>query len=100
VKSFKCSKYIVNCTPTITLEDITIEEVWSKIKPYVIHFHVFVVKHRITFLMRKGNHYIIRVRSVFFFGYSKYVKGYRLLEPHSYEIIIRRGFNFDEGPQD
>jgi hypothetical protein len=31
-----------------------------------------------------------------FFGYSKDVKGYRLLQPHSNKIIIRRDVKFDE----
>ena len=31
-----------------------------------------------------------------FVGYSEYVKGYRLLQPNSIEIIIRRDVNFDE----
>ena len=31
-----------------------------------------------------------------FFGYSKDVKGYRLLQPHSLDIIIRRDVKFDE----
>ena len=31
-----------------------------------------------------------------FFGYSEDVKGYRLLQPHSHDIIIRRDVKFDE----
>ena len=31
-----------------------------------------------------------------FFGYSKDVKVYRLLQPHSHDIIIRRDVKFDE----
>jgi hypothetical protein len=31
-----------------------------------------------------------------FVGYSEDVKGYRLLQPHSNEIIIRRDVKFDE----
>ena len=31
-----------------------------------------------------------------FFGYSEDVKGYRLLHPHSHDIIIRRDVKFDE----
>jgi hypothetical protein len=33
--------YIVNCTPTKDLKNITSEGAWSKIKPNVSHFHVF-----------------------------------------------------------
>ena len=31
-----------------------------------------------------------------FFGYSEDVKGYRLLQPHSDDVIIRRYVKFDE----
>ena len=31
-----------------------------------------------------------------FVGYSKDVKGYRLLQPHSHDIIIRRDVKFDK----
>ena len=31
-----------------------------------------------------------------FFGYSEDVKGYRILQPHSHDIIIRRDVKFDE----
>ena len=31
-----------------------------------------------------------------FFGYSKDVKGYILLQPHSNDVIIRRDVKFDE----
>ena len=31
-----------------------------------------------------------------FFGYSEDVKGYRILHPHSHDIIIRRDVKFDE----
>ena len=31
-----------------------------------------------------------------FVGYSEYVKGYRLLQPHSHDIIIIRDVKFDE----
>jgi len=33
--------YIVNRTPTKVLKNITLEEVWSSIKPDVSHFQVF-----------------------------------------------------------
>ena len=33
-----------------------------------------------------------------FVGYSKDVKGYILLQPHSHDIIIRRDVKFDENP--
>ena len=41
VEAINCANYIVNCTPTKVLQAITLEEAWSKIKPYVSHFRVF-----------------------------------------------------------
>ena len=40
-KSINCANYIVNRTPTKTLQNITPEEAWTKIKPDVSHFCVF-----------------------------------------------------------
>jgi hypothetical protein len=41
MKSIDCANYIVNCTPTMDLKYITLEEIQSKIKLNVRHFHVF-----------------------------------------------------------
>jgi hypothetical protein len=41
VKSINCENYIVNRTPTKALKNITPEEAWTKITPYVSHFRVF-----------------------------------------------------------
>jgi len=41
VEAINCSNYIVNQTPTKALKNITLEEEWNKIKPYVSQFHVF-----------------------------------------------------------
>jgi hypothetical protein len=81
---------IVNRTPTKCLKNITPEESWSSIKPDVSHFCVFGseawahipdAKHKA--LERKSEKCI-------FVGYFEYAKGYRLLQPNSKEIIIRR----------
>ena len=40
-EAINCANYIVNPTPTKVLQCITLEEAWSKIKPYVSHFPVF-----------------------------------------------------------
>jgi hypothetical protein len=46
--------------------------------------------------MRKGKHLQPKSEKCIFVGYSEDVKGYRLLQPHSNEIIIRRDVKFDE----
>ena len=39
--AINCANYIVNRILTKALQGITLEEVWSKIKPDVSHFYVF-----------------------------------------------------------
>jgi hypothetical protein len=46
--------------------------------------------------MRKGKHLQPKSEKCIFVGYSEDVKGYKLLQPHSNEIIIRRDVKFDE----
>jgi hypothetical protein len=95
-EAINCANYIVNHTPTKALKNITPKEAWSSIKPDVSHFRVFGseawahipdAKHKA--LEPKSEKYI-------FVGYSKDVKGYRLLQPNSKEIIIRRDVQFNE----
>ena len=40
-KAINYANYIVNHTPTKALKNMTLEEAWTKIKPYVSHFCVF-----------------------------------------------------------
>jgi hypothetical protein len=95
-KAINCANYIVNHTPTKDLKIITPEEAWNKIKLDVSHFRVFgsvawahIHNEKRKYLQPKSEKYV-------FVGYSKDVKGYKLLQPHSNEIIIRRDVKFDE----
>jgi hypothetical protein len=95
-EAINCANYIVNRTPTKALKNITPEEAWTKIKPDVSHFHVFgsIAWAHIPDEKRKA----LQPKSdkCIFFGYSEDVKGYRLLQPHCNEIILRRDVKFDE----
>jgi hypothetical protein len=96
VEAINCENYIVNHTPTKALKNITSEESWNKIKPYVSHFCVFgsIAWAQIPYEKRKELQ--PKSEKYIFVGYSKDVKGYRLLQPHSNEIVIRRDVKFDE----
>jgi hypothetical protein len=41
VEAINYENYIVNHTPSKALKNITPEEVWTQLKLYVSHFHVF-----------------------------------------------------------
>ena len=65
-EAINSANYIVNCTPTKVLQGITPEEAWIKIKPDVSHTHVcLVVKHGLTFRMKNGKHYSLKVKSAY-----------------------------------
>jgi hypothetical protein len=95
-EAINCANYIVNCTPTKALKNITSEESWTKIKPDVSHFRVFgsITWAHIPDEKRKSLH--PKSEKCIFVGYSEDVKGYRLLQSHCKEIIIRRDVKFDE----
>jgi transposase InsO family protein len=90
------ANYIVNRTPTKALKNITPEEAWTKIKPDVSHFRVFgsIAWAHIPDEKRKALQ--PKSEKCIFVGYSEDVKGYRLLQSHCNEIIIRRDVKFDE----
>jgi hypothetical protein len=95
-EAINCANYIVNHTPTKALKNITPEEAWNKIKPNVSHFYVFgnIAWAHIPDEKRKAMQ--TKFEKCKFVGYSEDVKGYRLLQTHSNEIIIRRDVKFDE----
>ena len=95
-EAINCENYIVNRTPTKALKNITPEEAWTKIKPDVSHFRVFgsIAWAHIPDEKRKALQ--PKSEKCIFVGYSEDVKGYRLLQPHCNEIILRRDVKFDE----
>jgi hypothetical protein len=95
-EAINCENYIVNRTPTKALKNITPEEAWTKIKPDVSHFRVFgsIAWAHIPHEKRKALQ--PKSEKCIFVGYSEDVKGYRILQPHCNEIILRRDVKFDE----
>jgi hypothetical protein len=95
-EAINCENYIVNHTPTKALKNIAPEEAWTKIKPDVSHFCVFGSVAWAHILDEKRKSLQPKSEKCIFVGYSEDVKGYRLLQSHFNEIIIRRDVKFDE----
>jgi hypothetical protein len=95
-EAINCANYIVNRTPTDVLKNITPEEAWSSIKPDVSHSHVFGSEAWAHIPDEKHKALEPKSEKCIFVGYSEDVKGYRLLQPNSKEIIIRRDVKFNE----
>jgi hypothetical protein len=96
VEAINCENYILNHTPTKALKNITPEEDWTKIKPYVSHFCVFGSIAWAYIPNEKRKALQPKSEKCIFVSYSEDVKCYRLLQPHCNEIIIRRDVKFDE----
>jgi hypothetical protein len=95
-EAINCANYIVNCTPTKALKNITPEEAWTKIKLDVSHFRVFGSIAWVHIPDEKRKTLQPKSEKCIFVGYSEDVKGYRLIQTHCNEIIIRRDVKFDE----
>ena len=95
-EAINCANYIVNHTPTKFLQDIRLEEACSKIKLDVSHFSVFGCEAWVHIPDEKQKALHPKIEKCIFVAYSKDVKGYRILQPHSHDIIIRRYVKFDE----
>jgi transposase InsO family protein len=95
-EAINCANYILNCTPTKALKNITPEQASTKIKPDVSHFRVFgsIAWAHIPDEKRKA----LKPKSekCIFVGYCENVKGYIPLQPHCNEIILRKDVKFDE----
>ena len=66
------------------------EKSWSKIKPIIRHFHVFGSEALAHIPDKKQKALQPKSEKCIFVRYFEDVKGYRLLQPHSNDIIIRR----------
>jgi hypothetical protein len=87
---------IVIHTPTNNLKNIKLEEDWAKINPDVSHFYVFGSISWAHIPDEKRKALQPKSEKCIFVGYSDDVKGYRLLQPHCNENIIRIDVKFDE----
>ena len=68
----------------------------SKIKPDVSHFRVFGCEAWAHIPYEKRKALQPKSEKCIFVGYFGDVKGYRIIQPHSHDIIIRRDVKFDE----
>ena len=96
VEEINYENYIVNHIPAKVLRNITPEEAWSSIKPDVSHFCLFGSEVWAHTPDEKHKALEPKSEKCIFAGYCEDVKGYRLLQPKSKNIIIRRDVKFDE----
>jgi len=91
-----CAIYLLNCYPTRSPWNMTLQEAWSGRKPGVEHLRVFgsiayahVPKQRRTKLDDRSAEFVL-------IGYNLRTKGYKLYDPCSDKVTVSRDVEFDE----
>ena len=93
----RTSVYILNRSPTKSLEGITPYEAWYERKPSVEHFRVFGCLAYAHIPDEKRRKLDPKRKACIFMGYCKNSKAYRLYNPKTKSIVISRDVIFDEG---
>ena len=96
VEAIACSVYLLNRSPTVSVQGKTLEEAWSGTKTSVAHLRIF---GSVTFA-HVPNELIIKLHKkseqCIFTGYSENHKAYKLYNPVTKNIVVRRDIKFIE----
>ncbi|RDY08083.1 hypothetical protein CR513_07727, partial [Mucuna pruriens] len=95
-KVVSCAIYLSNRSPTRNVKGQTPQEAWSRVKPKVDHFRVFVSIIN-AHVPNKGRSKLDD-RSVkhVFIGYDENSKGYKLYNPNNGKMVVSKDVEFDE----
>ncbi|CAL9028169.1 unnamed protein product, partial [Prunus brigantina] len=91
-----CAVYILNRSPSRSVNGRTPYEVWSGRKPNIQHLRVFgciAYSHVPDHIRKKLDE---KAEKCIFIGYSTVTKGYKLYNPKTEKVIISRDVTFDE----
>ncbi|CAL9006618.1 unnamed protein product, partial [Prunus brigantina] len=91
-----CVVYILNRSPSRSVNGRTPYEVWSGRKPNIQHLRVFgciAYSHVPDHIRKKLDE---KAEKCIFIGYSTVTKGYKLYNPKTEKVIISRDVTFDE----
>jgi hypothetical protein len=88
--------HVLNRSPTFAVRNMTPEEAWSGSRPSVEHFRVFGCLAHVHILDSKRIKLDDRSMKCILLGVSKESKAYRLFNPASKMIVVRRDVIFKE----
>jgi hypothetical protein len=94
VKALTCATYIQNRSPHRYVKDKTPYKAWSVLKPEVTHFHIFGSRAWSRIPSEKRKEIDPQSTEFIFVGYPNGVKGYRIIDISSDQLIIERSFQF------
>jgi hypothetical protein len=94
--TLNCAIYIQNKSPRIFVKDKTPYEAWSDLKPEVTHFRIFGSRAWAQIPSEKRMALDPQSIECIFVRYPDSVKGYRLIDISSNQIIIECSVQFEE----
>jgi hypothetical protein len=86
--------YLVNRSPSSTLDDKTLHEVWSGKKPSLQHLRVFGCDSYVHVPNENRSKLDKKAKKCIFIGYKDGVKGYKLWNPETKKTIYSRDVVF------
>ena len=95
-KAVETACYSVNWSPTSTLIDKTPQEVWTGKKPSIKHLKIFGCDSYVHVPKEKRSKLDNRVEKCIFIGYKDSMKGYKLWNLVTKEIVYSRDVVFRE----
>ena len=91
--------YVLNRCPTLAVKDVTLEEVWSGVKPSVDHFRVFGCIAHVHIPEERRTKLDNRSITCVLLGVSEESKGYRLFDHVAKRVDVSRDVIFEEEKQ-
>ncbi|KAL0356305.1 UNVERIFIED_CONTAM: Retrovirus-related Pol polyprotein from transposon TNT 1-94 [Sesamum radiatum] len=91
-----CAVYLLNRSPTRSLEKITPQEAWSGWKPSVKHLRVFGSICYVHVPEQQRTKLDDRSKKMVFLGYDESSKGYKCFDPIAKKVVISRDVEFEE----
>jgi hypothetical protein len=93
-----CFNHILNRSPNKFVKENNPFEAWSGKKLEFAHFHIFGSRAWARIPSEKKKALDPQSHPCIFVGYPDGVKGYRLLDPSTDQLIIERSVQFEESP--
>jgi hypothetical protein len=95
-EEINCATYIQNRSPHIYVKNKTPYEAWSGLKLEVTHFHIFDSRAWARIPSEKRKSLDPQSTECIFVGYPYSVKGHRLIDLSSDQLIIEHSVQFEE----
>lgn len=88
--------YVVNRSPTKSLEEMTPYEMWTGRKPVLSHMRIFGSESMVHIPKERRQKWDKKSEKMIFVGYCDNTKGYRVMHPKTHQVMKSRDVVFFE----